>query len=597
MNGREKIAVAVTVGSVALVAFLSMALPGSFFLFCVNYASWLPLPVQIAWAAAVLAAMAAAMAFRNSPWLDRVARAALYAAAALACMSFFVWRTPYPTLHGDGPAGYHALDGWANLRPALPQSFARMDRWALDAPTCDPIHRDLTLDRATIRMVVVFGALAVLCALMFLRSIEQDPVVRLGLFLLVVSAPAMAGGYGHYDGYTESVFFQLLWWGALCLSARGGGTPRGGPALLIVLALLAFSVHPLNLILVAYTGYLLWFQRRGIRLGDRARSVAGVGFAVLLGLAPLLMANNALTTRQTTVPLGLYLTPYLWRFLHLKLSSFLLAAFPAAVAFISLCVITRTRPMSSPDPLTHLAGVAFLNVFILMFTLGMDLGVADEFLYGLPGTAALGSVVILSRRVADRMETRTVLFFGLLSLYLFVPKVWVNAGPRCVDRFGDLYPQDQCLHNVRISPYLHLALSLPVDRAEDRSRCLAILMEGVNTPIPYWRRYSPKVRGFYVAWAYAFGRTDAGRDALKRILTDQPQLAPSLWVDGVAYTDRYAPDVAARIRRDSRRLLQANPGSVPPLADQKLLEILSGLEHGGSAGAVAPDQNPHSNTP
>jgi hypothetical protein len=475
----------------------------------------------------------------------------------LGIASLCAWRTSQPTLHGDGPTGNRGLEGHSNLRPHLPVLLARIVHVDFHAATCALTERSYELDQATVLVGLMAGALVMLIAFAVFWRHRADAVVGLGAYLFVVTLPALAGSYGHYDSYGEGVLAQLLWWGLFFLWLRRATAWPG--VLLLTSMALAISLHPIHLVLVAYVFYYVlytWVLLPRVT-NPRQRAVLAVLFAVGLAAASFLRVdNNSLTSPMTKPDLSFYIAGYIFRFLHMRVMAFLLTALPATILFLYTVAESRDSLFGSARAGVSTCATVFLNSFLLMLTLGMDCGIADEFLYGLMGTIALASSLLLFLQVVQGERRRVLVYFAVLSLFLQIPRLAVNSGDRNWDRFRGLFPEDQCLRNIRLSPYLNLGLITPIDRPEDRQRKLVAFADGTDTKVEIWEQYRINNLMFLTAWYYEFGERMEGRRRLRQVLENEPRALRELWMDSVAYTHRYSNTAYRLIREDSEVLLR-----------------------------------------
>jgi hypothetical protein len=555
------------------IAGLNAAFPRDFRLFSIDYLSWLPGWAQVVWTGVCLALL---LLCRQMDRRNRVPAWAGPLVLAVFLVSLILFRTSQPTLHGDGESGYLAGHGHLNLREEIPEALAVYNPFDFQTPTCSLTDRVYELDQAAVLAGLLFGGLIGLSALVFLRRFVADPLARIGAFVLILAAPGVGGAYGHFDGYAECLYFQLAWWGALIAGFKLGFN-RKVVTVLALLTVVAMWIHPLHLLLAIFAAYGCFLARV---IAPRLKSPAGqrvltVAAALVLALLPLLQQGNAFSNKTTRVPWEVYVSPFFWTFIHLKASSLLLGGLPALMAAFWFAVLSPWKVFSGDGAIPHIAALALLTTCGLVFFVELDMGIADEFLYGLLGAMVLGALLLAVLCQAPPAAARNLAYFAILSVFLQGPRVFVSAGDLCWERFRKLYPDDKCLHHLHLTPFIHLGFTTPIDRPEDRQRRLAALLDGADTEHRTWKDRKTYNLIVFTAWAYEFGERDQGKKALTRMLGEDPESVPMLWEKGFAYTHRYSNTAYQALRNDSRSVLQSivsgrAPAELQPVATNQV---------------------------
>ncbi len=542
--------------AIAAVFALNFLLPRSYLIFGVDHVSFLPFPFQIAWTGLALAAVFFVPAVARTGVPRQTGRVL----AALAVLSFFVFRTTLPGIHGDGETGGYPASGAARLAlyPGADgrlQSFLNAGLVRLLPDTVrfryrfNALFQDFPLNSSWILLTILCGAALVLFAAGMAGRWRASGACRAGLLAVALSAPPLLNAYGHFDSYIVPVLCIGLWFGALARVSRHPRRGLGWAGLALATAAGAWA-HPLLLVLGAYAALLpvlLLLEKKGVRLSLRAAAVAGI----LAGLGPYAVGKGNLDFFR---PENRELLPWL---LHEKTMSCLSATLPAlllggAVAW------TRRRALRRADPVQALAAIMALSSALLFFSLWVGYGLRDEFLYSLFGAIFLGAVLLLFARTAP--DARLVLGAAVFSVYLFVPKMWTYSGPLLYERFSAHMLRDRCSAARKFSAYYLVAAATPVDTPEYRERKLALLAEGFTSPAAEWDqpRYRLMSRAHYAAWCLEFGKDQAAARQLEWFLLNSPEVLPPLWRGNGRpfHTDLFLNRGPEAARRLSRELLR-----------------------------------------
>jgi len=179
-------------GLVILVATLNLLFPRSYTLFALNHSSYLPLAFQIVWPLLVVAAIVAA--FKRVAL--RITVGWSIAFTVLLIISFFVLRTHYPTLHGDGfyGGGGH-LEGELSFK-TYPGLNGRLQAFLLHAMTTGIKHTSFQpgfhpctatqgnpRDHAWIFLTLASGITIVIALLLAVLRLRFPSYVKLGVLM------------------------------------------------------------------------------------------------------------------------------------------------------------------------------------------------------------------------------------------------------------------------------------------------------------------------------------------------------------------------------------------------------------------------------
>jgi hypothetical protein len=513
--------------AIAAVFVLNFLLPRSYLIFGVDHVSFLPLAFQIVWAGLALAAVACLPSVARKG----VPRQTCRVLAALAVLSFFVFRTTLPGIHGDGETGGYPASGAAriSLYPGADgrlQSFLNEGLSRILPDTVrfryqfNALFQDFPLNASWILLTLLCGTALVLFATGMVCRWRASDACRAGLLAVILFSPPLLNAYGHFDSYIVPVLCIGFWFGALSYVSLHPRGVLGWAGLALALAAAAWA-HPVLLVLGAYTALLpvlLLLGKTGFRIPLWGAAAAGI----LAGLAPYAIGRGNLDFFS---PENRGLVPWL---LHEKAMSCLSAALPAlllggAVAW------TRRRALRQVGPFQALAVFMALSSVLLFFSLWVGYGLRDEFLYSLLGAICLGAVVLLFLLTAP--DERLVLAAAVFSLYLFAPKMWTYSGPRLYERFSAHMLRDRCNAARKFSAYYLIAAATPVDTPAYRERKLAVLAEGFTSPVAEWDqpRYRLMSRAHYTAWCLEFGKDQAAARQLEWLLLNAPEALPPLW--------------------------------------------------------------------
>jgi hypothetical protein len=226
-------------------------------------------------------------------------------------------------------------------------------------------------------------------------------------------------------------------------------------------------------------------------------------------------------------------------------------------------LVRRRGNGSKPwDEVQAVSLAGFLAVW--WFHVAVMQGMNDETALAPAGMIALGSAGLLFLRGGITRSHVGILFVGILSLALQVPRLALYTSTRFIEHYEKLYPYDRCGFNNQMSPYVHLGLMLhPYDEYSREAR-LRVFREGANTTLPYWSQFRLSNLMYYTAWCYEYGQYDEGRAALRIMLRVAPGNVPYLVSPGTMYTNRHKNQAHLRIRPEIKALLStefAGPGN------------------------------------
>ena len=279
----------------SVIALTNLAVPHSYAFLAWDYASYFSVLVQVAWLLICVALVLACAWLAGRPPDDggKISRRGALVIAALlvlgVCDSLRVFRTPYPSIAGDGEFGAMGhligvmVPGVSCLLPATADIY-----------------------EAAAWTQVLCGMLYVLACAVAISFLRADAWARVGLLGIAVFMPQLVGAYGHYDGYAIVLLSQSVWWiGLAAFDSQHSRRSRilAGTAWALALAV-ACLAHPVHVILVAAT--LFYATARVVRSSRVSQRhprllVAGAVAGALgpLGLTALLCGLAALFCRFT----------------------------------------------------------------------------------------------------------------------------------------------------------------------------------------------------------------------------------------------------------------------------------------------------------
>lgn len=548
--------------AVGLVFVTNWIWPQSYDFLAWNYLSFYPFGMQIVWCLAVVGLLLGArwVILRPTVKTGWVVGAAL-TAIVLSGLALVFWRTPYPSLMGDGESlrigGTHdprwpiVLAHW--LAAVFLQHDAVTAWWLLETG---------------------YGFIYIGLAAFIAWSFRAQPWASVGLLFWMLGTPVLMNACGHLDSLASVLVWGTVWWMVLWKldGAQGwAGLIRWGLILLGV-AVIAVGSTPFNLFLLALTGAVVGL--RMIRLLNWLRlwrvltfiALPVLYFGLVGGLVVKAGGGNIffVPTKVAGVDVQVLQGEYLWFFLKSTLLLYLNVALPAAILGVWALFRRRADNKQSWDEVQIVAVAGFLVSWA--FTMAPMQGINDETATAPVGMLALGSAGMLFLRGGISKSHVGILFVGILALALQVPRLALYSSHRFVDRYEKLYPYDRCGTNNQMSPYVHLGLMLhPYDNYCREAR-LRVFREGANSPLPYWSQFRLSNLMYYTAWCYEYGQYDEGRAALRIMLKVAPGNVPYLVSPGTMFTYRHKNQAYRGLRRDVKTLLDTEfgaPGSSP----------------------------------
>jgi len=548
--------------AVGLIFATNLIWPQSYDFLAWNYLSFYPFWMQMAWGLGVVGLLLGArwVILRPSVKTGWVMGAAL-TAIVLAGLALVYWRTPYPSLMGDG----ESLRIGGTHDPRWPIVLAH---WLASVF----LHHDAV--SAWWMLETGYGFIYIGLAAFIAWTFRAQPWAAVGLLFWLLGTPVLMNACGHLDSLASVLVSGTLWWMALWKldGAQGwAGLIRWGLILLLV-ALLAVGSTPFNLFLLVLSGAVVGMRiirlLKWLRLWRVLTFIAlpVLYFGLVGGLMVKAIGGNVffVPTKVAGVEVQVLQGEYLWFFLKSTLFLYLNVALPAA--FVGLWALLRRRAgVKQPwDEVQIVTLAGFLVSWAL--TVAPMQGINDETATAPVGMLALGSAAMLFLRGGITKSHVGILFVGILALALQVPRLALYSSHRFVDRYEKLYPYDRCGTNNQMSPYVHLGLMLhPYDQYCREAR-LRVFREGANSPLPYWSQFRLSNLMYYTAWCYEYGQYDEGRAALRIMLKVAPGNVPYLVSPGTMFTHRNKNQAYLRIRPEVKALLAtefAGPGNSP----------------------------------
>jgi len=540
LRGQPSMALTVLIcGLVILVAILNLLFPRSYSLFALNHSSYLPLAFQIVWPLLVVVAILAV--FKGVA--SQITVGWSIAFTALLIISYFVLRTHYPTLHGDGfyGGGGH-LEGELSPR-TYPGVNGRMQAFLLHAITNGIKHTSFhprfhpctetqgnPRDHAWILLTLASGITIVLVLLIAVLRLRFPSHVKFGILMTTLCTGGMLNAYGHFDSYIIPVLCIYLWFCALWFAHHHPNRPLAYVLLLITLGLNIWA-HPILCISAVFSAVLFLLMVLERRKAS-VPLVVLIALGILCGFSPYLLGGGDadLFNKGRLVNLT--------ELLHAKGMLCLQVALPGLV-LAGLSVWYARKRLERPPALCAAMLTIAISSIILCFTADMKYGLRDEFIYSLFGVFITGAAITMFLSLNTNLHG--VLYTGLLAAYLYVPAAIVYSNSHMIDRFAYHSLRDRCDFNLVNSPYRMMATSLPIDTETYRNKRLALLEEGFRTPLPHLRDFADENRAFYVVWALEFGDTENARDQLFALFESEYKLLPYLCVDqGPFYCDYHS---------------------------------------------------------
>lgn len=587
-------------GVIALLAILNLADVRALGLMTSDPAL-LPVPVQVSWAVLCILGIIW-VRFLGTP------RKALvyWSLAFLLIGSVPVFYSHNPALHGDGNYGAppihppfkpafrpdgesgpksqnHKLKAFLNygLAKILPNKV--LVPYTVGMPEWPNRHETFARYREAKapllnawRLISMVAGLSIAALLAWaLYRLPQEWDVRVGALLLAMASPVMLNSYGHFDNYALDVLMISGWFiAAWRLSQKV--TWQRLAATAVILALLLWN-HFFGVFLVGATGLLLgigWWERSG-----RRWPVLGtVSLAVLLGLLPLITGkggNEVLIAPGHAEQFG---QSAVYQYALVDQSLLLLRISLPALLLAGYLLYRWRRNRIPLTPLEQ--GALFLVVggCVGMYTLNFLLGIADELNMAVLGAFILGGAIVLALWL--KVEARAFLYAGLVSLYMFVPCLFVYADQNLMfEHFRRTIPYSRCGYNLSFSPFVTFGLRCPAETDADQERLLSIYRDGLVNTQPIWRQYNELCRIYLTSWAYEFGRTEEAQKQQLWYFSNNVNGLFDLWQKGSRFTDRHDNLAYRRSRAFSRKVLEDTVKGTPdhPTA-KRLLEILDEFE-------------------
>lgn len=581
-----RVGAAVAAGIViAWVTLTNLVSPHSYTFLAWNYASYFGVVFQLGWTVACGALLAW--------WFARAPRGIVGVRAAalcvvviglIVCASLAIFQTPYPTIAGDGTNGEGTIRGSAEaalLRRRLARVYINILADAIFKADVYVVWR-----WAEAMIAAGYVALAGWLSCKFASSM----FARTGLMLYLVCTPPLIGTYGHYDSYGMALLTQTVFWVLLVGVDRAADTAsaiRRGVTCFVA-ALFAWWTHPIHFLLIAFLVYYL--AARILRSKFPAifswwLILAG-GLVLALGSAVLPLIKFPEYLLNPKIEHGyLPLTgDYLGWFIHSKLMDYWTVTLPGLLLLVWICTRLgripqhlRTRDRDS-IPLVGAVVAAILASMFCHTTIPFMQGINDEFARTAIATMLLAPTAILFYICIPSAHFGVLFAFGLVTLFLQLPRVLVYGGDAYLDRMQTLYPHDRCGHNTKMSSYVHLGLNMPMYTEALRQRRLAIFEEGVANALPQWEEYRGLNMVYLIAWSYEFGDADRARKSLAAVLQSSPQNLPAVLNSGAMFTHCYKNSGFRTARSDARQLLAHYAQSQQNPVMNQLIEYITRLD-------------------
>jgi hypothetical protein len=582
-----RVGAVVLVGTViAWVTLTNLVAAQSYTFLAWNYASYFSFTFQLGWAltGGVLLALWYLRVQRGCS-ASRGALVGLFLIGLAVCASLAIFQTAYPTMAGDGTNGEGTIRGSAQaalFRRRFPRVYINL---LADVIFKGDVYRIWQWSEGVVAAAYV--ALSGWVAWRFSTQI----FARIGLMLYLVCTPPLISTYGHYDSYGMALLTQTLFWILLVSIDRATSTrsaiQRGIGC--FVVALVAWWTHPIHVLLIAFLAY--YAAARILR----GRFPAAVKWwLILLGSLLLALGSSAMPlfkfpeylldpkVEQGYLPLE---GDFLGWFIHSKLMDYLTVALPGVVLLVWQVTqgkhIPKRLKARNRDPLP-LAGAAIAAILASMFshtTIPFMQGINDEFARTAIATMLLAPAAILFYLCIPSTHRGVLFVFGVLTLFLQLPRVMVYSGDTYLDRMQSLYPHDQCGHNTKMSPYAHLGLNIPMHTEALRQRRLALFEKGITNPLPQWEKYRALNMLYLITWSYEFGDLNRARSYLAKLVQVSPETLPSVLISGAMFTHCYENKGFLTARSDIRKMLAYLSENQEQPIFQKLTAFLDRLDH------------------
>ena len=560
---------------ITLLALINFLAPQAYAFFGLNHLSFLSKPFQIQWILILLGVLFLVARTRSlpiKPWV-------FHLTALIAILSLFLFRTEFPSVHGNGEAGGSPHFGTFDLS-VFPKYDGRLQSMVVDlasrfVPSVIQFDYHFTSrapNRSTnntwILTLFLIGIGMILLITRWIKQLDQPVEAKWGLQLLLLTSAPILNAYGHFDSHLFPIALVTLWF----LALRGVLTrPRQIENWIFLFGMIPLCTwaHPVLLYLTGY-GFIAALLIMLDKAGQKITIQPILILALLYGCAPFLLP---LGNRDIIQPEN---RPLLGALLHEKGFSFIQVALPALVLLRGQFFGKRLQ-LGSLRPRQSVPLFICISMMIMFLSLKAGYGLLDEFLYSLFGAIFIGGVVLLY--LSTEPDPRNMVYCGLLSLFLFFPRVHLYAGPAMLDRFEQNVMHDPSRANRRHGPYKIMGMNMPINTPELRQRRLELFKRGFQTPEPRWEMFRENARAFYIVWSYEFEQP--ATEELTKLIEEYAEILPALWQENPdPFLTRTWRGVAHDlIRKDSRRILEEKLKIVPGHPEwQQMLDVLSRIE-------------------
>ncbi|MEM7390759.1 MAG: hypothetical protein AAF492_00305 [Verrucomicrobiota bacterium] len=556
------------------IGLFNLLIPHSYFFFGINHHSFLSPAFQIQWIL-IFAGILFLVSRMHHVWFTP----SFYPVATfVSLLLLFLFRTEYPTVHGDGEAGGSPHGGSFDMS-SFPRYDGRLQALAVDGlsrilPSVfhfkyffTSTHANTTVNNAWIFAVMAIGFGLSLLILALVKRIDRPEEDRLGLALLLLTSAPLLNAFGHFDAYIFPIALIAVWFIAIQLTWK---TPKKVENWILLFGLIPVCIwaHP---VLLYLTGYAFVFALMVMlhKAGQKVPLSAVILLALLFGCAPPFIAMGH---RDLLSPAN---TPLLGWMLHERLMAFVQTALPAFVLLLAL-IVKKRIDRKAANPMQQFGLFVCVSMLIMFFSLKATYGLLDEFLYTVFAAIFIGGVTLLY--LSTPPDPRVLLYCGLLSLFLYLPRLMLYAGPEMITRFETNLVHDPSRATRTHGPYKIMAMNIPINTEAQRERRLAILQRGIEDASPRNERFRDQNRAYHMVWAYEFGWSDRVRDQLEALIDEKSELLPALWLEHPdPFLTRTWHGVAHReIREDSRRILEMKLEADPE--NEALKDIFDILE-------------------
>lgn len=479
-------------------------------------------------------------------------------------LSYHFFRVEYNCVFEDGELG--APPGNMHFPPITDFNMPTLTLYRLPFVLCfalsrilppsfnfDYIHcllfRNFELDNTWFLITLAAGALVVgLVTIMVFKIKSLTSPEKLGLQLFLICSSPMINAYGYFKSYIILIFFVTTFFICMWLIAQRGSPWR---IFLILALLLPFWLwtHEFMFLLPCYIALLLCLRV----LQQRNKTVPWwifIGMGIIIGLLPVLtrVMSPAILERVFGYRPGLFIFTQLNACVMIFLPAFLLVAI---TFFHDRSILNKPTPIQG----TCLV-ILTANVFMFFLPIMEPSPPTMIHNYGPFGALIYGSAATLF--LSSQAPKRIIVYLALLSVFIFVPTIYVHSNRLIYERFMKIVPQDFTARWSRdMSPYVFMGLVTPIDSEQDRQARLDWFKSGYTTTVPEWQEFRGLNFIYYTAWCFEFGKTEEGTQALLQAFS-QPQMLMDLWSNGTRFTDRYENKAYRRIRNVSRQIIMEN---------------------------------------